>query len=228
MGPLSTVFSNPLPTPPFLTRPLKNYFYRHFGVSDCTRAAESEPPVWGRAEGGHPDLFRFPLFLPFCSDLHFLFAGISRFVPICSGVCFRTNQNPDLPFLVVVVFFFVAFFICKELLAFLSVFPSFPRTLRVHQGKRSLLFGFPCRFPAKARKRKIREQICETPFCRPLLQVPDRIAMVHEAVLDRAALMGWQFLNGRLANVICGLRAGARGLEPSQGASGRTGPLRGL
>ena len=31
MGPLLTLFSNPLPTP-LLTRPLKNYFYRHFGV----------------------------------------------------------------------------------------------------------------------------------------------------------------------------------------------------
>ena len=28
-----TLFSNPLPTP-LLTRPLKNYFYRHFGVSE--------------------------------------------------------------------------------------------------------------------------------------------------------------------------------------------------
>ena len=34
VGPLLTLFSNPLPTP-LLTRPLKNYFYRHFGVSDC-------------------------------------------------------------------------------------------------------------------------------------------------------------------------------------------------
>ena len=33
MGPLSTLFSNPLPTP-LLTRTLKNYFYRHFGVSE--------------------------------------------------------------------------------------------------------------------------------------------------------------------------------------------------
>ena len=36
MGPLLTLFSNPLPTP-LLTRPLKNYFYRHFGVSDLWR-----------------------------------------------------------------------------------------------------------------------------------------------------------------------------------------------
>ena len=35
VGPLLTLFSNPLPTP-LLTRPLKNYFYRHFGVSDYT------------------------------------------------------------------------------------------------------------------------------------------------------------------------------------------------
>ena len=36
MGPLFTLFSNPLPTP-LLTRPLKNYFYRHFGVSEWAR-----------------------------------------------------------------------------------------------------------------------------------------------------------------------------------------------
>ena len=34
MGPLLTLFSNPLPTP-LLTRPLKDYFYRHFGVADA-------------------------------------------------------------------------------------------------------------------------------------------------------------------------------------------------
>ena len=28
--------------------------------------------------------------------------------------------------------------------------------------------------------------------------------------------------------VLCGLRVGTRGLEPPQGASGKTGPLRGL
>ena len=33
MGPLLTLFPNPLLTP-LLTRPLKNYFYRHFGVSE--------------------------------------------------------------------------------------------------------------------------------------------------------------------------------------------------
>ena len=33
MGPLLTIFSNPLPIP-LLTRPLKNDFYRHFGVSE--------------------------------------------------------------------------------------------------------------------------------------------------------------------------------------------------
>ena len=40
MGPLLTLFSNPLPTP-LLTRPLKNYFYRHFGVSDTLPNAHS-------------------------------------------------------------------------------------------------------------------------------------------------------------------------------------------
>ena len=33
MGPLLTLFPNPLPTP-VLTRPLKIYVYRHFGVSE--------------------------------------------------------------------------------------------------------------------------------------------------------------------------------------------------
>ena len=69
----------------------------------------------GSAEGGHPDLLRFPRFLPICSDFRFLFSGMPRFVPICS-VFFRfvpiTNQNKS-------------------------------------------------------------EQIRETPFCRPLLQIPD-------------------------------------------------------
>ena len=39
VGPQLTLFSNPLPTP-LLTRALKNYFYRHFGVSDsfCSSA----------------------------------------------------------------------------------------------------------------------------------------------------------------------------------------------
>ena len=38
----------------------------------------------GSAEGGHPDLFRFPRFLRICSDLRSLLSGIPRFVPICS------------------------------------------------------------------------------------------------------------------------------------------------
>ena len=53
-------------------------------------------PNLGSAEGGHPDFFRFPRFLPICSDLRSLFAGMPRFVPICSDFfrfVFRTNQN---------------------------------------------------------------------------------------------------------------------------------------
>ena len=90
----------------------------------------SPPPVWdtflftfsqigapnlGSAERGHPaicsDLFRFPRFLPICSDLRSMFSGIPRFVPICSDllrflpICsdlfseqIRTDQgNPFLP-----------------------------------------------------------------------------------------------------------------------------------
>ena len=72
-------------------------------------------PGLGSAEGGYPDLFRFPRFLPICSDLRSLFSGIPRFVPICS-----------------VFFRFV-----------------------------------PICFQNKP------EQIRESPFCRPLLQIPD-------------------------------------------------------
>ena len=43
VGRLLTVFSNPLPTP-LLTRPLKNYFYRHFGVSEiCLETTPVSP-----------------------------------------------------------------------------------------------------------------------------------------------------------------------------------------
>ena len=42
VGPLLTLFSNPLPTP-LLTRPLKKYFYRHFGVSETTATISQEP-----------------------------------------------------------------------------------------------------------------------------------------------------------------------------------------
>ena len=56
------------------------------------------PDDLGSAEGDHPDLFRFPRFLPICSDLRSLFPGMPRFVPICSVFfqfvpAFRTNQN---------------------------------------------------------------------------------------------------------------------------------------
>ena len=46
MGPLLTLFSTPLPTP-LLTRPLKNYFYRHFGVSEIS--VHYEGPVNGNS-----------------------------------------------------------------------------------------------------------------------------------------------------------------------------------
>ena len=55
----------------------------------------SEP----RFEGGHPDLFRFPRFLPICSDLRSCcreYPALLRFVPICSNLfrfVVRTNQN---------------------------------------------------------------------------------------------------------------------------------------
>ena len=53
-------------------------------------------PGLASAEGGYPDLFRFPRFLPICSDLRSLFSGMPRFVPICSDLfrfVFRANQN---------------------------------------------------------------------------------------------------------------------------------------
>ena len=52
-------------------------------------------PDLGSAEGGHPDLFRVPRFLPICSNLRSLFSG---FVPLCS----------ELP-------------ICSDLLRFLQI-----------------------------------------------------------------------------------------------------------
>ena len=79
---------------------------------------QSEPPIWGRQKGVSPicsDLFRFPRFLPICSDLRSLFSGMPRFVPICS-----------------------------DLLRFLQI---------CFQNKSG--------------------QIRETPFCRPLLQIPE-------------------------------------------------------
>ena len=76
-------------------------------------------PNLGSAEGGHPDLFRLPRFLPICSDLRSLFSG---FLPISS-----------------------------DFLTFSSD-----------------LFRFvPICFQNKS------EQIRETPFRRPLLQIPD-------------------------------------------------------
>ena len=96
-------------------------------------------PDWGRQKGITPicsDLFRFPRFLPICSNLRSLFSGIPRFVPICS-----------------VFFRFV-----------------------------------PICFQNKS------EQIRETPFCRPLLQIPetDRWSTSHCGTLvpsvERATL----------------------------------------
>ena len=61
--------------------------------------SRSEPPVWGHQKGVTPicsNLFRFPRFLPICSDLRSLFSGIPRFLPICSDFfrfVFKTNQN---------------------------------------------------------------------------------------------------------------------------------------
>ena len=52
----------------------------------ATKRAKFRSPHLGSAEGGHPDLFRFPRFLPICSDLRSLFSGILRFVPICSDL----------------------------------------------------------------------------------------------------------------------------------------------
>ena len=67
------------------------------------------PPVWGHQKAVTPvcsDLFRFPRFLPICSDLHSLFSGIPRFVPICSDlirfltICFqnKSEQIRESPF----------------------------------------------------------------------------------------------------------------------------------
>ena len=70
-----------------------------------------ESPGLGSPERGHPDLFRFPRFLPICSNLRSLFSGMSRFVPICCDllrflpICsdlfseqIRTNQGNRMNF----------------------------------------------------------------------------------------------------------------------------------
>ena len=68
---------------------------------------KGQSPRFGVSRRGSPpissDLFRFPLFLPICSDLRSLFSGIPRFesdlfrfAPISSDLfrfVFRTNQN---------------------------------------------------------------------------------------------------------------------------------------
>ena len=50
----------------------------------------------GSPEGGHPDLFRFPRFLPICPDLRSFFSGMPRFVPISADLFSEqigTNQG---------------------------------------------------------------------------------------------------------------------------------------
>ena len=61
------------------------------------------PPICGRfgvGQRGVTHLFRFPRFLPICSELQSLFSGMPRFVTICSdifGFVFRTNQAKPFP-----------------------------------------------------------------------------------------------------------------------------------
>ena len=60
----------------------------HFQVSPFSR--------WGQHKGVVPicsKLFRLPRFLSICSDLHSLFLGIPRFVPIFSDL-FRSQFDP--------------------------------------------------------------------------------------------------------------------------------------
>ena len=65
-------------------------------------------------------------------------------------------KSPDLPFLA--FFDFLAFFVAKNFLAFLSVFPFFPRDFKGSEERKILAFlgGFPC-FSPKSKESKIRE-----------------------------------------------------------------------
>ena len=94
-----------------------------------------QTPLFGVTRKGHPDLFRFPRFLPICSDLRFLFfrgcPDLFRFAPFCF-------QNKS-------------------------------------------------------------EQIRETPFCRPLLQIPDLCAIFFADFLSLP-----RFRARRALETLCG------------------------
>ena len=124
----------------------------------------SEPPIWGRQNGGQPDLFRF---LPICSDLRSVFSA-----PICSDLFHFLPICSDL--------FRFVFGICSDFFRFVPIC--------------SVLFGFglSC-FQNKS------EQIGETPFCRPLLQIPDTIPrMSSESRRIRLKSMRASFLQPAL------------------------------
>ena len=87
MGSLLTLFSNPLLTP-FLTRPLKIYFYCHFGVSEFGNAETIRENQAIRAnlridfrESGHLRRRNPP---PFCG------VGAYAIVPGDASGCFAT------------------------------------------------------------------------------------------------------------------------------------------
>ena len=65
----------------------------------------------------------------------------------------QAPKNPDLPFLAFLDF--LAFFVARNFLAFLSVFPFFPRDFRGSEERKSLLLWVIfLAFSKKARKRR--------------------------------------------------------------------------
>ena len=98
----------------------KKSSWGYFHVWGCL---SSEPPVWGQRKGVHPDVFRFPHFLPICSNLHSLFSGMPRFFPWRSHPCF---------------FWFPCSFRFPILFSFVRV----PSSSSYFRGKRKTLFFF--------------------------------------------------------------------------------------
>ena len=86
MGPLLTVFSNPLPNPPFWFWPLKYYFYHHFGVSELHKGVAATLsrialPWASTARCLHKPLFPTPRSWIFCRSLS------------CSALMASTSSN---------------------------------------------------------------------------------------------------------------------------------------
>ena len=58
---------------------------RHsLAILDCEGMRHFRSPhILGSAEGGYPDLFRFPRFIPICAPCFWEYTDLLRFLPIC-------------------------------------------------------------------------------------------------------------------------------------------------